>query len=238
MAMSVMSAIRARPLAPVCLLADSQLLFWKPDGKAPLLSSVLPSRAGPPRKAAYLGASNGDAPEFYALFVAAMAEIGIRACRHIHAALPAAEAAFLAEAELILLAGGDSGLGLQTLRSNGAAELILRRYHSGCVLLGVSAGAMQLGHSVILERDTGGELPAGLGLVPFIIDAHQEADGWRSLRRAVQKLHGAVPGLGISAGGGVLFHADGTLQPVRTAAYQLMLTGSELRQHTLPAAER
>jgi cyanophycinase len=224
--------------APIYLLADSQLLFWKPDGKVPFLDSALQYMAQPPGKAAYVGASNADRPEFYALFVAAMSEIGISECCHVHAALPAAEAEFLAAADLILLAGGDTELGLRTLRAHGVAELVTRRYHAGCVLLGVSAGAVQLGRSVIVERDAAAsELLPGLGLVPFVVDAHQEASGWSCLSRTVRTLEGAIAGLGIPGGGGLLFHPDGTLEPVRTWAHEFTHTQGELRHRMLvPAA--
>lgn len=218
------------PHRPIYLLADSQLLFWKPDGKAPFLRRALPQLAGAASKAAYLGASNGDRAEFYALFVAAMAAIGIHACRHIHAALPRPEAAFLAEADLILLAGGDPGLGLRTLQHNGAAELIIERYRAGSLLMGVSAGAMQLGRSVIAARDSDYELLPALALVPFIIDAHQESSGWRSLGRAVRDLDGAISGVGIPTGGGALFHTDGTLEPVRAAVHELTFTNGTLQR--------
>jgi peptidase E len=216
------------------LLADSQLLFWRPDGKVPFLNSVLQYLARPPGKAAYVGASNADQPEFYALFVAAMSEIGISECCHVHAALPAPEAEFLAAADLILLAGGDTELGLRTLRANGVAEIVTRRYHAGCVLLAVSAGAVQLGRSVIVEREAAAsELLPGLGLVPFVLDAHQEGSGWSCLSRTVQTLEGTIAGLGIPGGGGLLFHPDGTLEPVRTWAHEFTHTQGELRHRML-----
>jgi peptidase E len=224
----------AIPRKPIYLLADSQLLFWKPDGKVPFLHSVLQHMARPPGKAAYVGASNADQPEFYALFVAAMAEIGISECCHVHAALPATEAEFLTAADLILLAGGDTELGLRTLRANGVADLVIRRYHAGCVLLAVSAGAVQLGRSVIVEREAAAsELLPGLGLVPFVLDAHQEASGWRCLRRTVQTLEGTIAGLGIPSGGGLLFHPDGTLEAVRTWAHEFTHMQGELRHRML-----
>ena len=69
-------------IKPIFLLADSQLLFWREEGGEPFLARArkLMEQDAPERvfKAAYLGASNGDAPEFYDLFVAAMGEIGIR----------------------------------------------------------------------------------------------------------------------------------------------------------------
>jgi len=236
--MTALAAHHIDPRKPIYLLADSYLLFWKPDGKTPFLNSVLRHAEGWPRQAAYLGASNGDLPEFYELFVAAMAALGVSGCRHIHAALPEDEAAFLATADLILLAGGDTEAGLRALQANGAAELIIRRYHEGCLLLAISAGAVQLGPNVVVERDAAAdELLPGLGLLPFVIDAHQESNGWHCLSRTVRTLAGTVSGLGIPTGGGVLFHPDGTLEPIRTWAHEFSVANGELRHRMLMPGE-
>src|SRR5690349_4947937 len=96
---------------PILLLADSQLLFWREESGEPFLARAraLLEADGPvrPYKAAYLGASNGDAPEFYQLFVAAMEEIGIRDCRLIPSNPTPEDRSFLHQADLVLLAGGD-----------------------------------------------------------------------------------------------------------------------------------
>ena len=61
---------------PLFLLADSQLLFWRRGG-APFLNSVRDVIDVSSPKAAYIGASNADDPEYYSIFVAAMEMIGI-----------------------------------------------------------------------------------------------------------------------------------------------------------------
>ena len=55
----------------ILLLADSQLLFWRENGQL-VLERVVKARTRDRARAAYLGASNGDDPDFYAIFVAAM----------------------------------------------------------------------------------------------------------------------------------------------------------------------
>ena len=62
----------------------------------------------PTFKAAYLGSSNGDAPEFYDLFVAAMGEIGIRDCRMIPSEPQPEDRSFLEEADLIIVQTEDA----------------------------------------------------------------------------------------------------------------------------------
>src|SRR4051812_31067057 len=101
-------------LKPIFLLADSQLLFWRDeegkrflDRARALIDADAAGRAPKDATAAYIGASNGDLHEFYELFLGAMAEIGIRDCRQIFSQPNAEELAFLTEADIILLAGGD-----------------------------------------------------------------------------------------------------------------------------------
>src|SRR5690349_15486987 len=94
------------PLKPIVLLADSQLLFWRENGRL-LLERVVEANTRDYLKAAYIGASNGDDPEFYSIFVAAMEGIGVFDCRMIPSVMSEADLVFLNNAEIILLAGGD-----------------------------------------------------------------------------------------------------------------------------------
>ena len=70
--------------APLFLLADSQLLFWR-DGEGRFVDRVAAYTGPGAPRAAYLGASNGDQPEFYAIFLAAIEAIGPAECRMIPA---------------------------------------------------------------------------------------------------------------------------------------------------------
>src|SRR5215204_1455953 len=92
------------PLKPIFLLADSQLLFWRENGQL-LIERVVKPRTR--LKAAYIGASNGDHPDFYAIFVSAMEGAGVFDCRMIPSAVSDADMAFLNDADIVLLAGGD-----------------------------------------------------------------------------------------------------------------------------------
>jgi peptidase E len=122
----------------IFLLADSQLLFWR---EHLLLDRLVREWQGEELKAAYIGASNGDNPDFYSIFVAAMEGAGVFNCRMISSRLTVEELAFLDEANIILLAGGDSEAGWRVFLANGLNEHIVRRYAEGASLIGVSAGA-------------------------------------------------------------------------------------------------
>ena len=212
----------APQLQPLYLLADSQLLFWKRRDRL-LLETALDGLAGDtPLSAAYIGASNGDRPEFYGIFEAAVDAIGIADRRMIDSSFGPDDRAFLEYAQLIVLAGGDVRLGWNTFEKTGMKDVILDRYTQGAVLVGISAGAVQLGRYGMVEtpESPATELLDVFGLVPVVIDTHDERAEWTRLTRAIHSLQGAATGLGIPSGGGVIVHADTTIEPLRRPAHR------------------
>jgi hypothetical protein len=122
---------------------------------------------------------------------------------------------FFEEADLILLAGGDVRQGWRALKRNGLQSKIIERYYSGAVLMGVSAGAVQLGMHGMIEKDNGSfRLFDTFKLVPMLIDAHAEPD-WERLQRSLTKADETTRGLGIPSGAGAILHPDLTLEAVR-----------------------
>lgn len=201
---------------PIYLFADSQLLFWKADGSRFLASVRTHVEARSPI-AAYIGASNGDNPDFYSIFTSAMEGVGIQNCRLIRAGFPAEDKKFLERADLILLAGGDIKRGWEVFERVGMKQSILQRYSEGAVLLGISAGAVQLGllgwHGEYTASSD--ELFDTFKLVPFVVGVHEEKDGWRNLRQILQLKNGTANGLGIPFGGGLIYHPNQTIEPIR-----------------------
>ena len=230
----------APQLQPLYLLADSQLLFWKRQDRL-LLEAALDGLAqDTPLSAAYIGASNGDRPEFYGIFEAAVDAIGITDRRMIDSSFGADERAFLQRAQLIVLAGGDVRLGWNTFEKTGMKDVILGRYAQGAVLVGISAGAVQLGRYGIVEtpESSATELLDVFKLVPdVVIDAHDERAEWARLSRTIHLLAGAATGLGIPSGGGVIVHADTTIEPVRRPAHEFRFEGTRVTHSLLYAAE-
>jgi len=131
-------------LQPVYLLADSQLLFWQPRGK-PILADLLRQEDASEWSAAYIGVSNNDDPLFYEMFVAAMQLLGLRSLHHIKSGYSEEEQTFLKQANIILLSGGDHISGWNIMKKTEMSEAIVNAYYRGSVLIGVSAGAIQLG---------------------------------------------------------------------------------------------
>lgn len=219
-------------IKPIFLLADSQLLFWRDeeghrflDRARALMEADAPGR---PLKGAYLGASNGDVPEFYDLFLAAMKEIDVVDCRHVPARPSPEDLAFLEAADLILLAGGDVRQGWTAFEATGLKDKLVERYYGGAILIGISAGAVQLG---LKGWDDDGPFDA-LRLVPFVVDAHGEP-AWPDLHRVLPKAGEHARGFGIPSGGGALYHPDYSVEPVRHPLTEVEITENGLRQALL-----
>ena len=213
----------AAMIKPIFLLADSQLLFYRDEGGSVLERArqlIEEEEPGKEILAAYIGASNGDAREFYDLFVAAMDSIGIRTTRMIPSEPSDADKQFLDEADLILLAGGDVRRGWEVFQQNGWAQKLVERYYAGALLLGVSAGAVQLG---LKGWDDEGKTFDTLRLVPFVIDAHDEP-GWSHLLKVVPKAGEHARGFGIPTGGGAVYHPDYSVEPIRHPLTEASLT--------------
>jgi cyanophycinase-like exopeptidase len=224
---------------PLYLFADSQLLFWKRRNHLILEAPLSEFARHTPFTAAYIGASNGDRPEFYEIFEAAVDAIGITERRMIDSSFGPDDRAFLAGAQLIVLAGGDVRLGWITFERTGMKDVILSRYANGAVLVGISAGAVQLGRYGIIEapKSIGPELLDVFGLVPMIVDTHDERAEWARLSRAIHSLQGTASGLGIASGGGVIVHPDSTIEPLRRPAHEFRFDGTRVTQSLLSPQE-
>ena len=219
------------PLKPIFLLADSELLFRRENGQL-LLDRVVKECNRDQVKAAYVGASNGDHPDFYEIFVSAMEGAGVYNCRMIHSSLSEADLGFLSDADIILLAGGDTEAGWRVFLANGLNEHIVRRYYEGASLIGISAGAVQLG-LCCLAAD--GSLIETFGLVPFVIGAHEESANWRTTIELLELSEGSKPAIGLPKGGGAVYHPDHTLEALRYPFVELSLEKERLNL-TFPTA--
>jgi len=217
---------------PIYLLADSQLLFSRKNGSL-CLESIRNSIDVASPKAAYVSASNGDQPEFYSIFEAAMEGLNIVDCHMVSSRFSSEEALSLATADIILLAGGDVIRGWRVFEETGQKELIIKRYHEGALLIGVSAGAVQLGMLGWPEAGFSAESAISLfQLVPYIISAHDEKMEWHGLKTSVQLRGGRFVGIGLPTGGGAVYYPDQSLVPVQHPLHEFSVKDEGLR-HTL-----
>jgi cyanophycinase len=211
--------------APIYALADSQLLFWRtPQG--PLFLTGLIERTGVPRPlAVYVGASNGDRPEFYReIFEPAMTAAAPCECRNVltRPSLHGRDA--VEQAHIILLAGGSVEMGWRAFVQTGLEDLILRRFVEGATLIGISAGAVQLGQGGL--TDMGSTLLTTFGLLPFYVGAHEEHENWTTLRRALSMAGAPARGVGIRAGGGLIYES-GLARPIRNPLDDITIEAQE-----------
>jgi hypothetical protein len=216
---------------PLYLLADSQLLFWQVKNgwfSSRIREDMEPDRAG----AAYVGASNGDDPGFYDLFRAAMEVIGLSEGRMIPATPSGADMKFLENAGLVLLAGGNVERGWRTMESNGVKEAILRKRYDGSVLVGVSAGAAQLGLGFLTESAQPQKLET-FRFAPFYVGAHEGDQDWWNLRALVNLSQTDTRGIGIPLGAGAIYHNDGTLEPIRKNLIEFSKQDGQVKEHIL-----
>jgi peptidase E len=221
------------PLQPIYLFADSQLLFWS-DKEKLFLESILERAGHTTFRAAYVGASNGDDPQFYSIFEAAMESVDIPDRRMILSSFSSEDDSFIRESNIILLAGGDVERGWNAFTRVGLNELIVKRYYEGALLIGISAGAVQLGLFGLIE----GEAPRSklidtFKLVPFVISAHEENRDWKSLKETIQLLDGDARGIGIPTGGGLVCYPDQSIAPIRRPLYEFSSRGGAIDSRLL-----
>lgn len=218
-------------IKPLYLLADSQLLFVKSGGDS-LAQRIRAELDTSNPKAAYIGASNGDQPEFYSLFVAAMESMEISDCRLVPSQPSREDILFLENADLIVLAGGDVERGWQVFEQNGLKELLPRKRFDGAVLMGVSAGAVQLGLGCLSNAAQPKQLDM-FRFAPFYVGAHDEGNDWFDLRALVNLSQSDARAIGLPAGGGAVYYADGTLEPLRKPLIEIVKEDSKITENLM-----
>lgn len=209
--------------AQIFLLADSRLLFSSRGEDSPFAAAL----GGSTPSAAYVGASNGDEPAYYDIFEAAMDGIGVSTRHMVMSAYRDRDREALERATLIVLAGGDAARGWSVLQATGMHDVVAERHRAGATLVGISAGAVLLGtHAWNTDDLTTAEPFVALGLVPFVVDAHDEAHDWLRLRMLLAR--GELPNhaIALPAGSGAIYHADGTLEALRRPLSELTLSST------------
>lgn len=140
------------------LPSKDPLLFCAADS-APLFTPWWPSTVGPAVQAAkaadskkfaaaFLSASNYDKPEYFDIFVMAASALGFSAsdCHHVTSANGRINVELVAtRSALVLLGGGDTCSGWDSFVEHGLVDAIRRAFAGGAALVGIAAGAIQLG---------------------------------------------------------------------------------------------
>ena len=141
------------------------------------------------------------------------------------------------EAHLMLLAGGDVELGWRTFEQNGLKELIPRKRFDSAVLMGLSAGAIQLGLGCLSNSAQPKQIEM-FRFAPFYVGAHDEENDWWDLRALVNLSQVDARGIGLPAGGGAVYFADGTLEPLRKPLIEIVKEDSKITENVMLAPSR
>lgn len=162
------------------------------------------------------------------MFEMAMNSIGVTDCLHVDANLTHQQLAFVSTAQIILLAGGDTWLGWQTIRK--IEPMIVNARKNGAVLIGTSAGSVQLG--MLGHRDKphlcNTDLFSTFGYVRAMLSPHEEKEQWKMLKQMVLQTEGTVPAIGIPSGSGLIVTNDNLVQAVRKAAVTFTIKDNQL----------
>jgi len=221
-------------IKPIFLLADSQLLFYS-DQDGLFLNRIKKLFSGDIKdieiKAAYIGASNNDNPQYYEIFQMAFQQIDIHNCRMIKSDPDSEDTTYLKNSDIILLAGGDAEKGWDTIQRNGWDRIITERYTNGAILIGISAGAIQLGKQEFKEQgDTKKNKDLkSLQLVPFIIDVHSD-DLWQGLKEHLLSEGNGAQGIGIPKGAGLAYQSNEPLKPIRFSCIEFHNINNRIHQ--------
>jgi cyanophycinase len=220
-------------IKPIFLFADSQILFWQ--SKEGLFLNQIKELLKEEKpdgdlKASYIGASNGDDPNYYDIFLSAMWQMKIYDCKMIPSKPQKEDYEFLDQSDFILLAGGDVEKGWNIIKETEIYKKVVDRYHNGAIIAGVSAGAVQLGlRGWIDDKIEQEELFETFQLVPAIIDVHDESD-WNRLRKIVKDMGEYTRGFGIPAGGGAVYHPDWSFEAIRHHLVEFSHVDKEFKQ--------
>ena len=210
-----------RTIKPIFLFADSQALFWHTTEGLFIerIRKAIEEDNNRPKgdiTAAYIGASNRDKTEYYDIFVNAMNQIGITDCRHIKSKPTEDDYKYLRKADVVLLAGGSIINGWNVMQETELQERIVNCYHNGAVLVGISAGAIQLGlRGWKTTKNIPKDVFTTFQIVPAVIDVHDEEGDWIFLAHMVEYLGETNRGYGIPTGGGAVYHPDWSFEAVR-----------------------
>ena len=218
---------------PIYLLADSILLFLPTNGSL-LLESVRRTAKSGSVRAAYIGASNGDEPEYYTMFESAAEAAAISDCQMIPSVPSEMDYSYLDQADIILLSGGSVEKGWKIFETSGLKQTILKRYGEGATLIGISAGAVQLGLVGYADAEPcKTDLIYTFGLLPHVISAHEEQTEWTNLKALLEMLKPPVRGIGIPSGGGVICHQGCVIEPIRYPAHEFSISGGQITHDLL-----
>jgi cyanophycinase-like exopeptidase len=194
---------------------------------------------------AYVGAANGDSPDFFQRMAGLLQ--GVTRCTVVHALLVSRHAdikkatKMIESADAVFVSGGDVEAGMDILKERDIARVLAEMHERGKLFFGVSAGSIMLAREWVRwkdpDDDSTAELFPCIGLAPVICDTHGEGEGWEELQAAVGLSLDGTVGYGITSGACLRVDPGGGLTavggPIATYA---RLDGRVVRQADIVVA--
>ena len=155
---------------------------------------------------AYVGAANGDNPDFMGRMGGMITQVG--RSNLVHAPFTgrinkAKSIEILKTADAIFVSGGDVEAGMKVLEDKGVTGVFAELYSEGKLFFGISAGSIMLAKEWVRwtnpDDDSTAELFKCLGVAPVICDTHGEGDEWEELRAALMLKKAGAIGYGITS---------------------------------------
>jgi peptidase E len=176
---------------------------FDPDARIDRYALDATGRARP--RALWLGTASEDAPSYRELFEAAYRGLGAETDALAAGDEGAAER--IAEADLVVVGGGNTGHLLATWRRLGWDALLAEAWRQGTVLSGISAGALCWFAEGVSDFVPGELRPlAALGLIPESVCVHWDSEPARQPVYRALVAEGAMrPGFALEDGVGLHF---------------------------------
>jgi peptidase E len=204
-----------------------------PDAAARALRTAL-ACARPKPSIAYVGAANGDEPEFFSRGEAMLREAGAGQVRLVPLVSEKADTkaakVVLSEADLVFVSGGDVEAGMEVLKRRGLTGLLRELAEQGKPFAGVSAGSIMLASEWVRWRDDNDDSSAErfecLGIAPVLCDTHGEGDDWEELTALLALCPQGTKGYGLRSGSAIAVWGSDDIQ-VLAGAVDLHVAGPD-----------
>ena len=204
-----------------------------PDAAARALRTALERVCHMP-SIAYIGAANGDEPQFFLRGEAMLKQAGAGQERLVSLVVEGADTtaakALLSEADLVFVSGGDVEAGMDVLNRHGLTEFLRGLRDKGKPFVGVSAGSIMLAREWVRwpdeDDDATAERFACLGIAPVLCDTHGEGDEWEELVALLALCAQGTTGYGLRSGSAVSVSGGGDIE-VLAGVVDLYVAGSD-----------
>ena len=171
------------------------------------------------KRAAYIGAANGDRVAFFENMKTMLLRLGIKKVDFLRLARKDVDEKevrkILKEADIIFISGGEVEDGMKWLSIHNLCEYLKVLFNEGKQFICVSAGTIMMGsHWFSIDeskKDSNPTLIECLGIIPTVFDTHAEDEDWIELKTTLRLLGEGSIGHGIPSFGMITADGSGNL---------------------------